>query len=103
MHIFKNPSDTVLQGVSMTLTCEATGGNPVDVLSYNWSFEPRYEVSSALSNNTDRELEFNNVQYTQAGVYRCEVDNGAAVGTSKTEILVQCKCAYVYKILNDKV
>ena len=103
MQIFENPSDTVLQGVSLTLTCEATEGNPADVLSYNWNFEPRYDVSSELITNTDRELELNNVQYTQVGVYRCEADNGAGVGTSETEILVECKCAYVYKILNQKV
>ena len=103
MQILENPSDTVSQGVSLTLTCEATEGNPADVLSYNWSFEPRYEVSSVLSNNTGRKLEFHNVQYTQAGVYRCEADNEAGVGTSETEILVQCKCAYVYNLLNPKV
>ena len=91
MHVSATPSDTVSQGSSLTLICEATGGNPAEVVSYNWIFEPRYEVSSELSNKTRRELEFDDVQYTQAGVYRCEADNGAGFGHDEKDVLVQCK------------
>ena len=91
MQISQNPSDTVSQGSSLTLTCEATGGNPSPVSSYSWSFEPRYELSNQLSSNTDRELVFDSVQYTQAGVYRCDADNGAGVGSGSEEVLVKCK------------
>ena len=91
MQISQNPSNTVSQGSSLTLTCEATGGNPTQVSSYSWKFEPRYELSNQLSSNTDKELVFDSVQYTQAGVYRCEADNGAGVGSDSEEVLVKCK------------
>ena len=90
VQISQNPSETVSQGSSLTLTCEATGGNPAAV-SYSWSFEPRYELSNQMSSNTDKKLVFDSVQYTEAGVYRCEVDNGAGVGNDSEEILVECK------------
>ena len=79
------------EGSSVILICEGTRGNPPEVLSYSWSFEPRYEVESPLSSSTDKELEFENVQYTQAGMYRCDADNGAGVGTGEKEVFVQCK------------
>ena len=99
MQVSANPSDTVSQGSSLTLICEATGGNPADVLSYNWIFKPRYEVSSELSTKTNRDLEFDSVQYTQAGVYTCEADNGAGVGSSEKKVVIECKYSYGYKFL----
>ena len=93
VQVIQNTPNPVLEGYILNIICDATGGNPSEVSSYNWSFEPRYEVSSELSTNTDRELEFVNVQYTQAGVYECEADNGAGVGTGSKEILIACKHA----------
>ena len=91
MQVSANPSDIVSRGSSLTLICGATGGNPAEVVSYNWIFKPRYEVSSELSSKTRRQLEFDSVQYTHAGVYRCEADNGAGFSRDEKEILVQCK------------
>ena len=93
VQVVQNTPNPVLEGHILNIICEATGGNPGEVRSYYWRFEPRYEVSSELSINTNRELEFGNVQYTQAGVYRCEADNGAGVGKGSKEVLVACKHA----------
>ena len=87
----QNPSDTVIEGSTLALICKPTGGNPEGVVSYSWSFSPRYVANSELRSSTDRELEFDNVQHTQAGVYRCEADNGAGVGSDSKEVLVKCK------------
>ena len=84
-------SNPLTTGSSLTMTCQATGGNPDEVLSYNWIFNPRYEVNSDLTDNTDRQLEIDSVQYTHAGVYTCEADNGAGVGSDSETVLVNCK------------
>ena len=96
VEVIQNTPGPVLEGNILNIICEATGGNPGEVLSYSWSFEPWYKVNSELSTciNTYRELQFGNVQHTQAGVYKCEADNGAGVGKGSKEIFIACKHAF---------
>ena len=91
VQVSTNPSARVLQNSSLTLTCEATGGNPTEVLSYRWNFEPRYKGTSELISNTNKHWVFDSVQYTNAGVYTCAATNMAGVGNGSEEILVNCK------------
>ena len=90
MQVRVEPAESVFEGTRLTLTCDASGGNPI-VQHYSWSFEPRYEVSRELSSNTKRTLEFDSAQYTQAGLYRCQAENRAGIGSDSKEIFVHCK------------
>ena len=102
MQVRVEPAQSVFEGTSLTLTCEASGGNPI-VQYYSWSFKPRYKVSSELSSNNKRKLEFDSVQYTQAGLFRCEAENRAGVGSDSKEIFVHCKYDCWYSLLYFKL
>ena len=102
VEVMLNPPGPVIEDSNLTLTCKARGGNPAEVLSYQWDFEPRYEVTNKLGNITDRDLELEGVQYTQAGLYRCEADNGAGVSSGSEDILVHCKYKYQFTATGTK-
>ena len=78
IQVIQDPQDFPSEGSVLFLSCGVTGGNP-EVKYYSWRFKPRYDVTSDISCDTKRELQFDSVQYKQAGVYSCEVDNGAGV------------------------
>ena len=83
----------ILEYTDVTLTCEATGGNPA-VDSYEWKVFYRY-------NNTERviksgrmadKLRLTSVDHRSAGTYTCTATNAGGDGQDSSLLLVRCKC-----------
>ena len=92
VEIIRSQANPLSTGAPLTLTCEASNGNPAPVDSYNWVFQPRYSDSSELDDPTARVVQFDSIDYKRAGQYQCEVKNGAGVNTDSETVLVECKC-----------
>ncbi|XP_064642014.1 basement membrane-specific heparan sulfate proteoglycan core protein-like isoform X2 [Lineus longissimus] len=82
-------STTVKEGNTVTLTCEARGGNPTSytyIWYYNWIQIP---------NMTSRQYRISSIQYNRSGEYRCRAVNyspgGIADAILKLDVLYKAK------------
>ncbi|XP_064643027.1 basement membrane-specific heparan sulfate proteoglycan core protein-like [Lineus longissimus] len=82
-------STTVKEGDTVTLTCEARGGNPTSytyIWYYNWIQIP---------NMTSRQYRISSIQYNRSGEYRCRAVNyspgGIADAILKLDVLYKAK------------
>lgn len=67
-----------------TLTCTATGGNPMTYQSYTWT---HMENLTSLVNETSSTLNLIRISMDELGTYRCDVRNtGDVVGTNTITI-----------------
>jgi len=74
---------TVLEGDSLTLSCNASGIPPPMV---TW-----LKVGSSDMSTNGRELMFTNINRKEVGEYRCEASNECGNATDTATIEVQCK------------
>ena len=73
---------TVIEGGSVTLSCNASG-MPSPMVSW-------IKVGGHMSTGSS-ELNFTNINRTQAGEYRCEASNECGNASETARIFVQCK------------
>ncbi|XP_064642710.1 synaptogenesis protein syg-2-like [Lineus longissimus] len=82
-------STTVKEGDTVTLTCEARGGNPT-AYTYKW-----YYNMTQIPNTTSRQYRISSIQYNRSGEYRCRVVNyspgGIADASLKLDVLYKAK------------
>ncbi|KAI7791696.1 putative B-cell receptor CD22 [Triplophysa rosa] len=81
------PSDSVLEGTSVTLTCRSDA-NPA-VLNYTWFRENRGRLEQL---QTGQNLTVNVTDRTHTGRYYCRVEN--QYGTENTSVLLDIQCEY---------
>ncbi|XP_057179831.1 sialic acid-binding Ig-like lectin 12 isoform X2 [Triplophysa rosa] len=79
------PSDSVLEGTSVTLTCRSDA-NPA-VLNYTWFRENRGRLEQL---QTGQNLTVNVTDRTHTGRYYCRVEN--QYGTENTSVLLDIQC-----------
>ena len=89
-------NDTAVdEHTNCTLHCNATGGNPANVTSYQWEFQPKFGTEPTVSyTSNDAWLELNTVTYTDAGVYGCLVQNDGGLAFDTMTVNVRCKCRF---------
>ncbi|XP_064642714.1 B-cell receptor CD22-like [Lineus longissimus] len=87
--VLSSASTTVKEGDTVTLTCEARGGNPTSytyIWYYNWIQIP---------NMTSRQYRISSIQYNGSGEYRCRAVNyspgGIADSSLKLDVLYKAK------------
>ena len=82
-------NNTLTEHDHMTLTCAASGGNP-ETYSYQWWFTPNFGIAEKHVGD-EAVLNVEDVEYTDAGRYRCEATNSGGSADSVEEIVVHCK------------
>ena len=87
----KSSSDTIKEGDDVTLECQASGGNPQRVDSYQWSRRLDYKKDDSTALPIERTWSFMNVSYTDAGIYICTVMNAASSGQEIALLNIHCK------------
>ena len=92
VEIKQEPPDPVGEGNTLLLTCDTQGGNPQQVLTYQWTFLPRYDVSSDAHVGQCRQLVVAAVEDIHSGKYICKANNIAGSNQGTREVLVHCKC-----------
>ena len=91
VEIKQEPPDLVSEGNALLLTCDTQGGNPQHVFTYQWTFIPRYNVSSVSPVGQNRQLVIAAIEDIHAGKYICQATNAGGRNESTREILVHCK------------
>ena len=86
-----NSSHYTEEGNDVTLECQASGGNPQRVDSYQWSRSTGYYGDDTTALPTDRIWELKNVSYVDAGEYTCTVMNAGGKGEGRAHLDVHCK------------
>ena len=91
VEIKQDPPDPVSEGNTLSLTCDTEGGNPEQVSTYQWTFVPRYNVSSDVPMGQNRQLVVPAVEDIHSGMYICKATTLAGSSQGNREILVHCK------------
>ena len=77
----------VMEGDSVTLSCNATG-IPLPMVSW-------IKVDGHMTVSNGNELVITNINRSEAGQYRCEVSNECGNASETTTIEVQCKYQFL--------
>jgi hypothetical protein len=79
--------EPVKEGETLTLTCEASGGNPT-TYTYLW-----YYNNKEVRDKTSKDYKITDIKYTQSGTYLCRAVNYSPDGTADAskQIDVLCK------------
>ena len=83
----------VMEGDSVTLSCNATG-IPLPMVSW-------IKVDGHMTVSNGSELVFTNINRSEAGEYRCEASNECGNASETATIEVQCKL-YTCNVLNSR-
>ena len=81
--------DTVIEDEMMMMTCDASGGNP-EYYTYQWWFTAKFGSEEKMVGD-DAVLRVEQVEYTDAGQYRCEATNHGGSADSTQEVVVHCE------------
>ena len=82
------------EGSQIVITCKIEAGNPENITTRYWEFEPKYpgSKSQALPEQEEkRELRIDKTLYRDAGTYRCTAGNAVGNHTGKLQIVVHCE------------
>ena len=78
---------TVAEGSNVTLTCRATGGEP---LTHQWMRVSGSLPKNTMTNPNGRKLTIHNITVSDSGQYYCNVsDNEGSVSSMKVQMTVK--------------
>ena len=78
---------TVAEGSNVTLTCRATGDEP---LNYQWMRVSGSLPKNAMTNPNGRKLTIHNITVSDSGQYYCNVSNNeGSVSSMKVQVTVK--------------
>ena len=78
-------SNPVKEGDDLTLTCQASGGNPTTYY-YEWFYN-----NNKVPKEESRSYTVTAIKYTQNGTYQCKASNDGGYASADVTIDVQCK------------
>ena len=96
-------SGSIEEGSELVMNCEIQTGNPQDIITHFWEFEPKYPLiqSQALPEQREnRKLRIERTVYSDAGTYRCTAGNTVGSDTGARQIVIHCKCKMVWLFLS---
>ena len=91
-------SYSIEEGSELVMNCEIQTGNPQDIITHFWEFEPKYPLSQSQAlpgQRENREVRIERTVYSDAGTYRCTAGNTVGSDTGARQIVIHCK----YKIV----
>ena len=82
------------EGSQIVITCKIEEGNPENITTKYWEFEPKYpgSKSQALPEQEEKtELRIDKTLYHDAGTYRCTAGNAVGNHTGELQFVVHCE------------
>ena len=95
-------SDSIEEGSELVMTCEIQTGNPQDIITHFWEFEPKYPFSQSQAipeQRENREVRIERTVYSDAGTYRCTAGNTVGSDTEEIQIVIHCTYELVWIFL----
>ena len=87
-------SSPIYEGSQTVITCNIEVGNPENITTQYWEFEPKYpdaKSQAIVEQVQKRELKIDKTMYSDAGTYRCTAGNAVGNHTGEIQIVVHCE------------